>query len=110
MVIDLWSLSHIASGIVLGALARICKLLGRVAAAAVTVTLVGWELLELLGHSRGWSWGLDAWWAHESWENRWLSDIGVGLLGAAAGYYGMNYVSRDGFHKLQGEQRYPCAL
>lgn len=86
VLFDLWSLCHLASGIVLGLVVAIYRLSAIAAAAAVTVALVGWELFELLGCSRGWSWGLDTWWADESWANRWLADLGLGLLGAAASY------------------------
>ena len=100
MVFDLWSLCHLASGIVLGVLVAICKLSACAAAAAVTAVLVAWELFELLGCSRNWSWGPRDWWAYESWENRWLADLGLGLLGAAASYYVLRRVASHGFREL----------
>lgn len=90
MTFDLWSLCHVVMGFVLGVIAARYKLSPCAASAVIAIALVGWELLELLGHSRDWSWGVHAWWEHESWENRWLADIGLGLLGAAGGYYVMH--------------------
>lgn len=89
MSVDAWSLCHVASGFVLGAIAATQKLSPCAAFLVVAVAIVSWELFELLGYSRGWSWGAQDWWAHESWDNRWLSDVGLGLLGAAGGYYAM---------------------
>lgn len=85
-MLDVWSISHFASGVVLGLLVAACKLSRCAALLVVLIFLVGWELFELLGHSRGWSWGAHDWWVYESWENRWVSDLGVGVLGAALAY------------------------
>lgn len=86
-LLDLWSLCHVATGLMMGFIAARAKLSPCAASVVVAIALVVWELVELLGHSRGWSWAVHDWWDHESWENRWLMDIGVGLLSAAGGYY-----------------------
>lgn len=74
-MLDWWVLSYIGSGMVLRGVFGVgyCSLL---------FLLVAWELFEWSGHELNWKWGPDAWWGHESWESRWLLDIGSGVLGA----------------------------
>jgi hypothetical protein len=83
--VDTYSIQHLISGFLLGAYVS-----NRTFASAslfVTVLSIAWELLELYGHSRGWSWPVQAWWEYESWSNRWVFDIGANLSGAILGYY-----------------------
>jgi hypothetical protein len=84
---DMYSLHHLISGFLLSACIAASKRTFAFALLVVTVLSIAWELLELYGHSRGWSWGVHAWWEYESWSNRWLSDIGTNLVGAILGYY-----------------------
>lgn len=70
---DWWTLCHIAAGALLGLLLR---------GDLVLPALIAWELFELWGHHRKWSWEPAGWWEYESIGNRWGSDIVAGLLGA----------------------------